>query len=313
MRTFRAVEDLPSPPIEPVATMGNFDGLHRGHQALLGRLREEAARLDAPTMVITYHPHPRSVLRPEEPFHQIAPLSERLRILEELSIDYALVIPFDEDFAELTATEFVEEILWDALRVRAMYIGPNTAFGYKRGGDPSFLASEGQRLGFAVGVVDPIFHRGRRIASSWVREAILRGDMEMAARLLGRHHGVSGEVVRGDERGRELGMPTANLHPEPGHLVPPPGIYATWVRLDDGRRLPAATSIGYRPTFDTGEEITFEVHVLGLDEDLYGRRLDVGLVRRLRDELRFEHVAALKRQMNQDVEETRRVLGVDRR
>ncbi len=314
MQIYPRIEDLPPTPIEPVATIGNFDGVHRGHQAILARLSEEAHRVGAPTMVITFYPHPRQVLQPDEPFSLIMSLKDRLRQLWELELDYVLVIPFDGEFAELTAREFVEEILWDALRVRGIYVGENTAFGHARSGDVRFLASEGRRLGFALGVVDPVVVEGRRISSTRVRRSILGGDMPLAARLIGRHHRVVGAVVEGDRRGREIGFPTANIEPD-GGLLPPHGVYAAWANVDDGGRYPAVVNIGVRPSFapagdnpDASSRVVVEAHLIDFEGDLYGRELALALVQRQRDEVVFPGAKALGRQIRADVRDARRIL-----
>ncbi len=313
MQMYPDLDALPDVPIEPVATIGNFDGVHRGHQAILARLQQEAARVGAPTMVITFFPHPRELLRPEDPFDSIMSLKQRLEILWDLGVDHVLVLPFDHDLAELTAREFIEEILWDALRVRAMYVGPDTAFGHNRSGDVRFLASEGRRLGFSVGVVDPIIAEGRRISSSWVRRAVQGGHLELAAHMLGRQHRVAGVVVQGHQRGRELGFPTANLLVD-GGMLPPAGVYAAWAHKGEDERLGAVVNIGHRPTFE-GEDapLTVEAHLLNFEGELYDEPLSLALVRKIRDEAAFPTAQQLKMQIRRDALEARRSLGLPRK
>ena len=294
------IEALPAEPLQPVVTLGNFDGIHRGHQAILARIKEEARRLDVPTMVITFHPHPRQVLQPDLSLTPLMTLKERLRILWELDIDHALVIPFDHDFAEVTAQEFVDDILWERLRIRALYVGRDTAFGYQRGGDVSFLASEGRRRGFATGVVDPIFFDGSPISSSRVRRSLEEGELEQVTSMLGRHHIVMGTVVRGDSRGRELGFPTANLFTE-NCALPTPGVYAVFAILSDGTRHPAVLNIGTRPTFDQQGGLTVEAHLLDFKGDLYDQELRLSVLSRLRGEQAFDGPEALADQIQRDV------------
>jgi len=308
MEMYQDLESLPKTPIEPVATIGNFDGVHRGHQAILAKLKEEGARIGAPTMVITFHPHPRQVLRPEAEFHAIMSLRERMRRLWDLGIDHALVLRFDEDLAELSATEFVEEILWDALRVRAMYVGRDMAVGHNREGDIRFLASQGRRLGFTVGPVEPVFSDQKVISSSRIRALLLEGRMKEATRLLGRPHRVAGVVIEGDKRGRELGFPTANVKFD-GAMLPPHGVYAAWVTGADAERRRGVVNIGVRPTFKDGDSPIVEVHLLDFDADLYGQHLCVELVDHIRPEARFEGPALLKRQIIKDVLEAKRLLS----
>lgn len=300
MEIHPSIEGLPEEPIQPVVTLGNFDGIHRGHQAILARIKEEARRLDAPTMVITFHPHPRQVLRPDHELQPLMTLKERLRVLWELDIDHALVIPFDHDFAEVTAQEFVDDVLWQRLRVRALYVGQDTAFGHGRSGDVGFLASEGRRRGFATGVVDPIYFEGRPISSSRVRGALMDGHLEQVTSMLGRHHMVVGAVVKGEARGREMGFPTANLFTENGAL-PTPGVYAVQAILPSGERHPAVLNIGTRPTFEQAGGITVEAHLLDFEGDLYGEELRLSVISRIRGEQTFSGPEQLVAQIQRDV------------
>ena len=309
MEMYDHIDGLPDVPIEPVVTIGNFDGVHRGHQAILSRLREEGERLGAPTMVITFSPHPSQVLRPSVPFHGVMSLREKMRCLWELGIDHALVIRFDHEFTEMTASEFVEEVLWDALRVRAVHVGRDTRFGSGREGDIQFLSSEGRRLGFHVGIVEPVLVDGEVISSSRIRKAVLAGQLREASRLLGRAHRIVGVVEKGDQRGRTLGFPTANLTSD-GAMLPPDGVYAAWSYLEDGKRHPSVVNIGVRPTFDVEPRRVVEVHLLDFSADLYGQRLQVGLMERIRGEAKFEGVAELKAQIQRDVVAARRLLGL---
>jgi len=301
---YNGLDMLPDEPLEPVITLGNFDGVHRGHQAILGQLKEEAARLEVPTMVVTFFPHPRQLLRPEEPFVPIMSIKERLRRLYELDIDHALILPFDVDMLEMSAEEFVHEVLWESLRVSGVHVGPYMTFGHKREGDVPYLQSWGRRLGFGVGLVEPVFVDGDRVSSSRIRKALTQGQLEMANRMLGRPHRVAGVVVQGRQQGRELGFPTANLTYD-GALLPPYGVYAGWAEIEDRKqRVGAVINIGVRPTFDgLGAELAIEAHLLeGFDEDVYGKEMYLGLVEHIRPEIAFEGTSALKRQIKKDVE-----------
>lgn len=308
MAIYRDVAELPRPPLEPVATLGNFDGVHRGHQAILARVREEAARREVPSMVITFDPHPATLLRPERPHRAIMSLDARLKRLGDLGIDHTLVLSFDHAMAEMTAEEFIQEVLWDALHVRAIYVGPYTAFGRGRGGDVRVLASVGRDLGYDVGEVEPVFIGGARVSSTRVRRAVLEGELSEVAQLLGRHHQVVGTVVTGEGRGRTIGVPTANLHTD-GGLLPPNGVYAAWAMLPEGRQ-PAVVNVGVRPTFGETGPVTVEAHLIGYRGDLYGRELSLAMVHRLRGETRFPDVDALVRQIKRDIKAARRALGV---
>lgn len=308
MEIYPNIEALPSKPIEPVATLGNFDGVHRGHQAILSRLKTESQRVGAPSMVITFNPHPRQVFEPASSFQPLMNIKERLRRFWDLGMDHVLVIPFDQDLAELTAREFVEDVLWERLRVTAMHVGPFVQFGHQREGDLKFLESEGRRLGFPVGSVEPFFVQGRRVSSSWARDAVERRQLSEAARVLGRHFTLAGTVIEGDKRGRELGFPTANILPE-GCMIPGPGVYAAWVTLADGRRKAGAVNVGVRPTFE-GDRVVVEAHILDFEGDLYGSEIFVEFVGYIRPETRFPGPKQLKLQIRRDVIEAKRLLGV---
>lgn len=310
MKILNGLDALPDEPLEPVLTLGSFDGVHRGHQALLGELRQQAARVEAPSMVLTFFPHPREFFAPHEPFFPIMPLRERVHRLWDMELDYTLVLPFDADVAEMTAREFVHEILWDALRVHSIYVGPYLSFGRDRQGDVRLLQSLGRALGFHVGVVDPIVIGQDRVSSTRIRQLIAHGHLHDAATLLGRQHFLTGQVIPGDKRGRELGFPTANLTYE-GAQLPPAGVYAVWARLPDGSRQPAVMNIGVRPTFD-GDALSLEVHLLDWEGDLYGEDLAVSLVAQIRGEIAFEDPKRLRLQIRRDVRRARELLGVPR-
>ncbi len=310
MKILNGLDALPEEPLEPVLTLGSFDGVHRGHQALLGELREQAARVQAPSMVLTFFPHPREFFAPHEPFFPIMPVRERVHRLWDMELDYTLVLPFDADIAEMTAHEFVHEILWDALRVHSIYVGPYLSFGRDRRGDVRLLQSLGRALGFHVGVVDPIVIGQQRVSSTRIRQLIALGRLHDAATLLGRQHYLTGQVIPGDKRGRELGFPTANLTYE-GAQLPPAGVYAAWVRLPDETRHAAVMNIGIRPTFD-GASLSLEAHLLDWDGDLYGEDLTVSLVQQIRGEIAFEDAKQLRLQIRRDVRRARELLGVPR-
>ncbi len=308
MKVYWSVEQLPETPIEPIATLGNLDGVHRGHQGILGQMRQDADRVGAETMVVTFEPHTRKVLRPKDDFRPLMTTTEKLRRLNELRVDHVLVLPFAEGLAELTALEFVEEVLWEPLRVRTLYTGSDAAFGKDRHGDFRFLTSEGRRLGFHVGMVEPVLHGKRRISSSFVRDAVVAGDLDLATNLLGRDHVLTGVVLRGFRMGRELGFPTANIRDE-GIRLPPNGVYAGMATLEDGTRYGAMINIGVRPTFG-GEKLSIEAHLFNFDGNLYGQELRVGLRARLRSEVAFGNVEALQAQLRRDALEARKALGL---
>jgi len=308
MKVYWKIDELPEEPIEPVATMGNLDGVHRGHQVILSRLVTEGQRLGAPTMVVTFQPHTRKIIRPQEPFRPLTTTVEKLRRLYELGIDHVLVLPFGEGVSEMSAAEFVEEILWEPLRVRSMFVGADCAFGRDRVGDFRFLSSEGRRLGFHAGLIDPLTLGSARISSSMARDVIAHGDLELANRLLGRDHVISGTVLRGFRLGRELGFPTANIRDE-GICLPPNGVYAGWAMLEDDSKHGCMINIGMRPTFG-GTALSIEAHLFNWEGNIYGQELRVSLRSRLRSEVAFTDAEALKNQLRRDAVEARKLLGI---
>ncbi len=308
MKVYFSIDQLPETPIEPIATLGNLDGVHRGHQVILSQLKQEAERNNTETMVVTFQPHTRKVLRPNDDFRPLMTTTEKLRRFYEQGIQHVLVLPFSEGISEMTATEFVEEILWEPLRVRSMFVGPDCAFGKDRIGDFRFLSSEGRRLGFHVGLVDPLVIGYRRVSSSGIRDLVSKGDIESANRLLGRDHVITGTVLRGYRRGRELGFPTANIQDE-GICLPPNGVYVGHAMLEDGTKHGCMLNIGMRPTFG-GESLSIEAHLFNFDGNLYGQELRVAPRARLRSEVAFGDVEALKNQLRRDAVEARKILGI---
>ncbi|MFN8080404.1 MAG: bifunctional riboflavin kinase/FAD synthetase [Kineosporiaceae bacterium] len=315
-----------------VVTIGNFDGVHRGHQAVLRQIVAEAHRREALAVAITFDPHPVAVLHPERAPATLTGLDHKLELLAATGLDAVLVLTFTRELAGWSPEHFVQVALVDALHVRAVVVGRDMRFGHKNSGDVTTLRTLGKQLGFEVLLLDDLGFGAdapgegstaradgegaegvRRWSSTWVRELLAGGDVARAAEVLGRPHRVSGEVVHGDHRGRLLGYPTANLSQDAVGLVPADGVYAGWLVLLEAPgepRLPAAISVGTNPTFD-GHQRRVEAYVLDRDDlDLYGQQVGVEFVRLLRPTLRFDGVEALIVQMRQDVEECRQTLGV---
>lgn len=292
----------------PALAVGNFDGVHRGHQALVAAAVEEARARGGTPAVLTFEPHPSRVLFPERAASTLMTLDQKAEVLATLGIERVGVLEFTRALADRTAAEFAREILLDTLEARSVVVGPDFRFGRGRGGDAQALAGLGRDLGFAVRVVEPVLDDGEPVSSTRIREAIEAGRVDRAAELLGRTYFVDGRVVEGDRRGRTLGFPTANLDLE-NETVPAGGVYACWCRVleaaPDPR--PAAVNIGRRPTFD-GERTTVEAHLLGFEGDLYGRRLRLEFVERLRAEQRFAGPDALRAQIQADVSRAAAVL-----
>ena len=297
-----------------VVTLGNFDGMHRGHAAVLGRVVQLARERSARSVAVTFDPHPVAVLHPERAPALISPLELRLELMAATGLDAALVLPFTREFAQWTPQRFVRQVFVDALHAEAVVVGEDTRFGVRNSGDVGTLRELGAELGFDV-VTLPAVGDGARYSSSTVRSLILAGDVATAARVLGRPHRVSGTVVHGDHRGRELGYPTANLGQDSLGLVPADGVYAGWLHRPclpadhPDRTLPAAISVGTNPTFD-GTQRRVEAYVLDrTDLELYDETVALDLVQRLRPTERFETVAELLAQMADDVARCRAILA----
>ena len=294
---------------DSVVTIGVFDGVHRGHQSLIAKVIAEADARGAASGVLTFRNHPDSVLNPNFQPQYITSIEERVRLIEELGVDFVVPVTFNMNVAGLRAGKFVE-LLRSKLRMRGLVVGPDFAMGYRREGNVEALSSMGGELGFSVSVVDLLSEGGDAVHSTSIRKAIVEGSVRDAAKKLGRNFSISGEVVTGEKLGRTLGFPTANLEIGPDMAVPGNGIYAT-LAFVEGERYMAATSIGTRPTFD-GKGRTIEAFLLGFDKNLYNKQLRLEFVQRLRDELKFDSVDELLKQMELDVEQTRTLLQAER-
>ena len=291
----------------PVAAVGNFDGVHIGHQRIISSLRQRAQPHNGTVVAITFNPHPQKVLHPDSAPRLIATPRQKVAWLEEAGVDLMLELPFTRELAALSPEAFVRRVLLQGLQTTEVHIGRNFRFGRNRGGDFATLEELGHAHGFAAVAVDGVRHGDHRVSSSRIRKALGVGDVQLAAELLGREEEVEGPVVPGDARGRLMGFPTANVVVE-NELVPFTGVYATRL-LVDGEPLPAVTNIGSRPTFP-GAGSAVETHVLGFQGDLYGRRVRLRFVQRLRDERRFAGLDELKAQIALDVAGARQVLGL---
>ncbi|HEV7731712.1 MAG TPA: bifunctional riboflavin kinase/FAD synthetase [Candidatus Binatia bacterium] len=282
-----------------VLTLGNFDGVHLGHQAIVQRAAAEARAVGGQVVVLTFHPHPTAVLVPHRAPARIQSLHGRLLTLRTLGVEVAVVQRFTRAFAGLEPEAFVRDLLMRRLELLHVVVGYNVSFGRDRAGTVDTLRALGTQYGFAVDAVGPVMVDGDHVSSTVVRRLIAAGDVRRVARLLGRQHQLRGRVVGGDRRGRTIGFPTANMHQQPGVLLPADGVYAVWATVDGVRR-PAVLNVGVRPTF--GElRRTVEAHVLDFDGDLYGRWLCIDLVERLRGEMKFSGPGALVAAIKADV------------
>jgi len=312
MIVFHEPSDVPDGFGPSVVAIGKFDGVHRGHRAVLARAKADAAALGAKTVAVTFDRNPLQVLRPDVCPPDVIGVHQKLRLLADTGIDATLLLHFDRRLASLPAEEFVDHVLVDALGVRTVLVGHDFRFGRGGRGTPELLRELGTRYGFDVDLIADVRSDAdaQRVSSTRIRQALSEGEVDVAGELLGRAPSVRGEVVHGLKRGRELGFPTANLAHDLEGFVPADGIYAGWLVDEGGIRRPAAISVGTNPTFDDVPVRQVEAYVLDeTDLDLYGRIVDVEFVTRIRGMIAFEGVDALTAQMADDVALVRRALS----
>jgi len=290
----------------PIVTIGNFDGVHLGHQRLIRDLEARAAAIKGTPIVFTFDPHPLQVLAPNNAPMQIQTLDQRLATIETLGIPLTVVIPFSMELAQISARDFAEKMLWETLRLREIYVGPNFAFGHRRQGSFNLMKEIGEEKGFFTGKIHQVQFRGSRVSSTAVRQALVSGQVGLARRLLGRPYALSGKVVHGTGTGRKFNFPTVNLQTL-NELVPRKGVYVTLLNAQ-GRRYHSVTNIGFRPTVTKGEDgaLSIETHVLDFSEDIYDSEISLEFVIRLRDEHRFRGEKELVRQIKRDIFKARR-------
>ena len=309
MQIWRSLEEVPSDLGPTAVVIGNFDGVHLGHRHVVNRACEIAADRSLTVVAVTFDPHPMAVLRPEHAPTALTSLEVRAELLADAGADAVLALPFDRDVARWSPEEFVRRVLVDGLHAATVVVGANFRFGHRAAGDVATLRETGERYGFtAEGIA---LDGGPQVwSSTYVRMSLAAGDVAGAAEALGRPYAVRGVVVRGDQRGRELGFPTANVPTGALTAVPPDGVYAgTLRRLDTGETYPAAISVGTNPTFDGVRERRVESYVLDrTDLDLYGVEVEVGFVDRLRGMVAFESIDELVEQMRADVDRARALL-----
>jgi riboflavin kinase/FMN adenylyltransferase len=289
----------------PVLTLGNFDGVHLGHQRIFEDLREEARRIDGEAVVFTFDPHPLQILDPQKCPPAITPFKQKLMLLQKLGIDVVIVVAFDLDLANLTPEAFVKGVLVDKIKAKKILVGYNYFFGKNRRGNVEMLKRLGQKYGFEVKVVDAMTVNDIPVSSSKIREFIQSGKMPEAAQLLGRNYLLIGKVIWGADRGKKLGFPTANLEVLNG-LYPKTGVYAVQVIMGD-KTYPGVADVGYNPTF--GENpLSVEVHILDFARDIYGEEIQLIFHERIRDEKAFENPESLAQQIRKDIDAARKIL-----
>jgi len=302
MLVFRGVPERAT--TSTVLTIGNFDGVHRGHRALLAELTAKARELALPATVLTFEPHPRELFAPDQAPARLASLRDKFELLAECGVDRVHVCRFNRSLAGLTAEQFVERILVRGLSVRHLIVGDDFRFGKARGGDFGLLQAMGRAHGFAVEAMHTVDFGGLRVSSSAVREALAAGNIEHAEELLGRAFVIAGRVMDGRKLGRTIGFPTANIQVRRKRL-PLSGVFAVAVSGLGPRPLPGAANIGVRPTVAEGLKPLLEVHLLDFDRDIYGMHVDVNFLHKLRNEAKFDSLDALKAQIAKDVADVR--------
>ncbi|MBN1568853.1 MAG: bifunctional riboflavin kinase/FAD synthetase [Acidobacteria bacterium] len=290
----------------PVVTIGNFDGVHLGHQNLMRDLCTRAANLTGTPIVLTFNPHPLQVLAPNNAPLQIQTLAQKLAVIEALGIPLIIIVPFDMQLAQTSARDFAARVLWEKLHPKEIYVGPNFAFGHRRQGSFNLLKELGEEKGFWVGKIHQVQFRGNRVSSTAIRQALVSGQVGLARRLLGRPFALSGSIIPGRGLGTKLGIPTTNLK-SLNELIPRRGVYVTTIDID-GIKHPGVTNIGFRPTIDRESvaSLSIETHMLDFNDDVYGKNVSLEFLIRLRDERGFAGVNDLVAQIRRDIMNARR-------
>jgi riboflavin kinase / FMN adenylyltransferase len=306
MKVIYRLEDLVPDYPAPVITIGNFDGVHLGHQNLIRDLAQRAARTGGTPVVLTFNPHPLQVLAPNNAPLQIQTLNQKIAIMKSLGIPLVVVIPFDMQLAQMSARDFAVKVLWEGLHHKEIYVGPNFAFGHRRQGSFNLLKEIGEEKGFLAGKIHQVQFRGNRVSSTTIRQALISGQVGLVRRLLARPYALEGTIVRGTGIGSKLQIPTANLQ-TPNELIPRRGVYVTLLHLE-GLRYRGVTNIGFRPTMNQEGigSLSLETHLLDFKQDIYGKSVALEFLMRLRDERRFPGEGALVAQIRKDIKNAQR-------
>jgi riboflavin kinase/FMN adenylyltransferase len=305
MRVFESL-DVEETFAKPVLTIGNYDGIHLGHMRIIERVKKRAVAISGTSMLMTFDPHPLHILRPDKELAAIVPLAEKKRLIEEAGIDVLFVLPFTAQFADLSPEAFVASILVEKLAVAGVVVGYDFRYGRKGRGDAALLSAAGRAHGFFVETVGAVTLDGEKVGSNRIRKLVADGSVAAAARLLGRPFAVEGTVVKAWGRGRGIGYPTANLDTSYS-LIPKDGVYVTEVAFD-GTKCGGLTNIGHNPTFGEGQGRSIETFILDFEGDLYGRKVRLSFLDRIRDDMKFASVDELKARIALDVEAGRAVL-----
>jgi riboflavin kinase/FMN adenylyltransferase len=305
MQILRHISERSHELVGSVVTLGNFDGIHLGHQALIAGAVSDSKKLALPSVVLTFEPHPLSVLAPDRAPKLILAHKDKMQLLQTFGVDIVAVQHFNLAFAALSAEDFVRDLLVRRLKARKIWVGKDLRFGQGRSGEVEDLRRWGRELGFEVAVVEPILVDGNRVSSSRIREFLRDGRVDAVKTMLGRYHFISGRVVEGHRRGKDLGFPTANLSSRT-EVLPLDGIYATLFRLGP-RVLQSVSSVGLNPTFGAGPR-TVESFIMGFDENIYGEAAQLSFVKRIRNEIKFSSVSDLVAQIRNDVRDAEAIL-----
>ncbi len=307
MNIYSDLNEIEKPFYRPALTIGNFDGVHLGHQALFKKVVEIAEKRGGDKVALTFHPHPMKILRPDNPPKLISTLDQKIELIMAAGIDHLVCLPFTKEFAKTTADKFVTEILFKRIGVEDLVVGYDYACGRGREGDIEFLKKKGEELGFKVHIIPPVTINGMIVSSTAIRKLVKKGNMRQVRKMLGRHYQIRGVVQKGKRRGGPVvGFPTANLSINPEDLCPKPGVYAVQVvhgdRLYDG-----VVNIGYNPTFGDGR-LGAEVHIFDFNKDIYGHEIKVNFIARIRDEKKFSGPKELAEQIRKDIEEAKEII-----
>jgi len=305
MKVISSLENIKEPFAYAVITVGNFDGVHIGHQGLLKEVKKRADKMSGTSIVLTFEPHPLKVLK-EKKIPLITPFERKIELIEKLGIDVVICLPFTREFSKVSAREFVEEILLKKIGMREIVVGYDYTFGHKREGNIDLLKKLGDELGFKVCILGPILVDNMIVSSTRIRNLIMEGELEKVKILLNRYYQVSGEVIAGHDRGgRLLGFPTANLKLV-NEVFPKNGVYVVEV-IYNNKVYGGVTNIGFKPTFGN-DALSVETHILDFDQNIYGKKIKLNFIKRLRNEKKFSSIEALAAQIKRDIEEARKIL-----
>ncbi|MCD6256056.1 MAG: bifunctional riboflavin kinase/FAD synthetase [Deltaproteobacteria bacterium] len=305
MKVISSLENIKEPFAYAVITVGNFDGVHIGHQGLLKEVKKRADKMSGTSIVLTFEPHPLKVLK-EKKIPLITPFERKIELIEKLGIDVVICLPFTREFSKVSAREFVEEILLKKIGMKEIVVGYDYTFGHKREGNIDLLKKLGDELGFKVCILGPILVDNMIVSSTRIRNLIMEGELEKVKILLNRYYQVSGEVIAGHDRGgRLLGFPTANLKLV-NEVFPKNGVYVVEV-IYNNKVYGGVTNIGFKPTFGN-DALSVETHILDFDQNIYGKKIKLNFIKRLRNEKKFSSIEALAAQIKRDIEEARKIL-----